>query len=468
MYSDYDDTLRPSQSPPLPRKRTSDNSLLGHALATSERLINSDIRTRIAAAALIYVADIILARWTGAREFGIYVYVWAFLLLLSDLLPLGFSSAAQHFIPEYIRDRMLQHMRGFIQSSRWIVFGVGALAALACAAIIDTKPEWFDAYEVLPLYLACITLPFFAISNLLNGIARACNLNVIAPIRPFILRPTLFLILIVEAYAFGAPPDAVTAMTAGMVAVLATSIVELLLLDRQLTRSLGEGPRCLDLRGWLRASSPAVFIWGFYTLITYTDIILLQFLRPPEDVALYHAASKTLAFVAFIYLAIDAAIAHRFTEQSLSGDPAELSRFMKDASRWTFWPSFAGVVLMLLLGIPLLWLFGPGFTAGYPLIGILAIGLLARTAVGPAERLLTMLGNERVCGYVYASAFAVNVGICLTLIPQLGVMGAALGTTGALITEAALLFIIMRRRLQVPLFGSVFRLPKLDSLTGEQ
>lgn len=118
MYSDYDASLRPSQSTPPSRNRTSDSSLLGQALATSDRLINSDIRTRIAAAALIYIADIILARWTGAREFGTYVYVWAFLLLLSDLLPLGFSSAAQHFIPEYIRDRMLQHMRGFIQSSR--------------------------------------------------------------------------------------------------------------------------------------------------------------------------------------------------------------------------------------------------------------------------------------------------------------------------------------------------------------
>ena len=37
----------------------------------------------------------------------------------------------------------------------------------------------------------------------------------------------------------------------------------------------------------------------------------------------------------------------------------------------------------------------PDFVAGYPLMFILAIGLIARAAVGPAERLLNMLGEQR-------------------------------------------------------------------------
>ena len=96
--------------------------------------------------------------------------------------------------------------------------------------------------------------------------------------------------------------------------------------------------------------------------------------------------------------------------------------------RWTFWPSLAATVLILALGRPLLWLFGPSFVAGYPLMFILAVGLLARASIGPAERLLNMLGEQRVCMAVYATAFATNLGLCLLLAPRLGTVGAAIAT----------------------------------------
>ena len=40
---------------------------------------------------------------------------------------------------------------------------------------------------------------------------------------------------------------------------------------------------------------------------------------------------------------------------------------------------------------------------------ILAVGMLSRAAVGPAERLLNMLGERKQCALVYAAAFAINL-----------------------------------------------------------
>jgi O-antigen/teichoic acid export membrane protein len=474
MYTDYDELLRATETENASNRgrlaRITD-ALRRYLFAGASRTGNAgfSIGARVTTVALIYVSDIILARWMGQSEFGTYVYVWTCLLLLSDLLPLGLAAAAERFIPEYTRHKMFQHLRGIISGSRWLIFLAGSLVSLSCASVIQTYPSWFDRAAIIPLYLACAALPFFALSNMLDAIARASGVDRLTPLPLSIVRPLLFVLLIIEASAFGAPADAVTAMTAAVAAIWATTIIELLLLDRQLAPILGEGGKCIDLRGWLRVSFPIVFVWGFYTLLTYTDILLLQLFQPKEDVALYYAASKTLALVALIYVAVDAAIAHRFRDRSLSDDPADLVRFMRDASQWTFWPSAAGVVVVLILGIPLLWLFGSDFTAGYPLLIVLAVGLLARAWIGPAERLLTMLGSERTCGVIYAAAFAANVGACLLLIPAIGAVGAALGTTMALITESALLFFVMRRRLGVPLFGDAFRMPRLDSLTrGDQ
>ena len=65
---------------------------------------------------------------------------------------------------------------------------------------------------------------------------------------------------------------------------------------------------------------------------------------------------------------------------------------------------------------------------------------MARASVGPVERLLNMLGEQRACAAVYAGAFVLNLVLCVVLIPRIGVDGAAVATATALIVESVLLF----------------------------
>jgi O-antigen/teichoic acid export membrane protein len=125
---------------------------------------------------------------------------------------------------------------------------------------------------------------------------------------------------------------------------------------------------------------------------------------------------------------------------------------LADSVRWTFWASLAATVVILAAGKPLLSLFGAQFADGYQLMFILAVGLMARAAIGPAERLLSMVGEQRACAAVYATAFLLNLALCIVLIPRLGVTGAAVSTAIALVVESALLFAVTRRRLGFHVF----------------
>ena len=136
---------------------------------------------------------------------------------------------------------------------------------------------------------------------------------------------------------------------------------------------------------------------------------MLQVFVGPADIAVYYAATKTLALVNFIYFAVSAASAHRFSEYHVAGEHEKLAAFLAQAIRWTFWPSLALAAAMLALGKPILMLFGPGFADGYHLIVIMSVGLVARSAVGPAERLLNMIGQQKICAAIYGCAFAVNL-----------------------------------------------------------
>jgi O-antigen/teichoic acid export membrane protein len=83
---------------------------------------------------------------------------------------------------------------------------------------------------------------------------------------------------------------------------------------------------------------------------------------------------------------------------------------------------------------------------------ILAAGLLARAAIGPIERLLNMLGEQRAWALIYGAAFAINFGGCLALIPRFGAAGAATAITTALIVESIMLFRVTKSRLGYHVF----------------
>jgi O-antigen/teichoic acid export membrane protein len=186
--------------------------------------------------------------------------------------------------------------------------------------------------------------------------------------------------------------------------------------------------------------------------LTYTDVLVLRHFRPPDDVAHYFAAAKTLSLVAFIYFSVAAAVAHRIASIHVSGDRKALADFASTTVRWTFWPSLGATALILALGKPMLWLFGPDFVDAYPLMFILAVSLIARAAVGPAERMLNVMGEQRMCALVYACAFAINLAGAFALAPRFGGLGVAIAMAAAVVAESVLLFVVAKRRLGLHLF----------------
>ena len=186
----------------------------------------------------------------------------------------------------------------------------------------------------------------------------------------------------------------------------------------------------------------------------------------PDQVAIYFAAAKTLALVHFVYFAVRAGGAQRFSKYYTNGDTQRLETFVRDTLHWTFWPSLALVLLIFVVGKQLLLLFGPAFGSGYPLLFILSAGLLVRASIGPAESLLTMAGQQRICAAIYTITFVINVVLNFVLIPRLGLAGAALATSIALILETIALYFATRNRLGIRSF-ILFTFPPFKPATGE-
>jgi O-antigen/teichoic acid export membrane protein len=407
---------------------------------------------RVASAMLALVSQVLLARWMGRFEFGIYIYVWTWVLMIGALSDVGLSSAARRFIPQYTELKAFDRLRGFLIGSRWLAFAIATAIGLAGALGVFVLSPWLDHFTVVPLYLACVCIPIYGLVQVQAGIAQSYDWPNLAFMPFYIWRQLALTILMGAAWAFGAPTDAVTAMIVAVVTSWAVTIGQLFVLDRRLKQKVPAGPARYEAGAWLATSLPIFVVEGFYFLLTYVDILVLEHMRSPDEVAVYYAAARLLALVAFVYFAIAGATTHKFSQYHVAGDKARLATFFAETIRWTFWPSLAACVAILALGKPLLALFGAGFTSAYGVMFILAVGMLSRAAVGPAERLLNMLGERTLCALVYALAFAINLSLCVLLIPRIGIEGAAVATATALVTESILLFCIAKRRLGLHVF----------------
>jgi O-antigen/teichoic acid export membrane protein len=415
--------------------------------SVSRRIAIITFGVRIISAAIAYFSQILLARWMGDFEYGIFVAVWVGAVLLGGFAGLGIQTAILRFVPEYFERKEVPLLRGVIIGSRVQGFLTATFFAVVGMAGLYFFGHKLAGYYLIPLYLGAVTLPMLAIGEIQDNVARAFNWANLGLWPTFIVRPLLIIVFMWLAIYFGREPDAITAMAATIVATYFTSIGQLIWLSMRVRGIVPAGPRQFAPATWISIALPIFLVEGFFNLLTNIDIILVGRFMPPDQVGIYFAAAKTMALVHFVYYAVRAGGAQRFSQYYAAGDTARLAAFARDTLHWTFWPSLAIVILLIIFGEPLLSLFGPSFSAGYILIPLLSIGILVRASIGPAETLLIMAGQQTISAWIYGATFLIAVSLNVLLIPRMGLVGAAVATSASLVAETIALYVITITRL---------------------
>lgn len=173
-------------------------------------------------------------------------------------------------------------------------------------------------------------------------------------------------------------------------------------------------------------------------LLQNADVLIISRYVEPTLVGIYFAAAKTMSLILFVHFAVASAVANRFSALHARGDQGELRELVRDAANRTFWPSLGAALVILAMGLPLLSLFGEQFAQGYPVMFVLVIGFLTRSAVGPAEFLLSMMGEQRRCAVALGVGAVLSVVLNFVLTPYFGIMGAASSTAIAVASAAFL------------------------------
>jgi O-antigen/teichoic acid export membrane protein len=407
---------------------------------------------RMGGAVLAYVSSIFLARWLGTFEFGIFAYVWVWMLILAISLPLGYPSSALRFLPDYFARKKWGRLRGFMKQSVAVAIGASTVGAIVSAILTLVFSDWMEPYYILPFLIGLLCVPATAMLNQMEGASRAFGWLPLAFMPNYIVRPILLMGIVYVLFALGLHPTAVEAVWALVAACIVGATGQAILVRRRIARIVPDVKPIHHTRHWATISLSFVTIDGFRQVLENSDVLMIGHLLDPSAVAAYYAAVRTGGLIAFIYFAVVALAGPRFVKIHIGGSRDEMQRFVSGVIQLMFWPSLLAAAMLALLGPWILSLFGSDFENGYPALLIVLCGLMVRAATGPVEYMLNLTGHHRDTIRVYGVSAICCILSNLVLIPALGITGAAISSYATIAGTNLWLSLLVRRRLGVTAF----------------
>lgn len=392
------------------------------------------LTVRVYGAALAYLTQLYLARAMGAEQLGIYVFAWTWLSLIAFLTPLGFDTSLVRFLSSFVSKGQWAEARGAIKLGYTTTLLASVSAAILGLAFIWLTDELTQPYT-RALGIAFATIPLVALVNLQEGIARGFNWIYQVSMPNFVLRPSLFLLLVLGIAALGYPVHSTWTIGVMSVACLVTWIYQYWRYRQSIRPEIVNTRSVKDTRNWMLVSLPMVLVVSFEQLLANTDIVMLGMLDSPAATGIYNIAVRIVGIALFVFFAVSAFAAPRIAELYSHNKIAELIRFSNKVRLAIALPTILGLILLVIIGIPLLNMFGDDFTKAYSAMTLLCIGVAARALAGPVDNLLIMTGQQNKLAGVLGAVALFNLVTNSLLIPAYGLTGAACATTASIVIE---------------------------------
>lgn len=406
---------------------------------------------RIFGAFLTFLLQIFLARWMGKYEYGLFALVWSCLIIAGELLSFGLYNLIQRLIPEYRIEGKHELLRGAIwgNAASIIVASILTCCLLFAGLFWATSSGNLSSIYATPLMIALLSLPAFALSDYLSGIGRSYGWMIRAFAPAAIFRPLAIIGLLAGLASLGVNASATVAISVAVITIWATLLLSFAITGFKIPKVERSGKREYKIPTWIWAALPMMMISSFELLLFNVDVLMISHFLEPDQTGIYFAATKIMAFVAFLNFAIGSAFNRKYAEAHANNDHTALSSIIQRSACLTFFPSLLMILFIVFLNEEILSLFGEGFENAEIVIMPLAIGLVFRALVGPGERILMMAGQQYSCAIIYLGTVTVDIALNLFLIPEYGIQGAAFATSISFTFMALMLFLAIKMRLNV-------------------
>ena len=374
----------------------------------------------IAARLGLLALAVMIGRQFGPADYGAFTFATSVALLAAQISVLGWPMLMNRLIPEMLRDKDWDALRGLRDAGDAVVIG----CSLAGAGLLLGLSQLDGAFGESFLLAALLTVPM--------AIAILRRQQLAALRRPAIgllfdqgfgaLAAALFLFVAGAGTLLGA----VAVFAAGMVL---GNLVTFIQVRRLLPPDVSTATRKVAFRLWMGMALPMLLGMSSRLLMNKMDILMLAPLANFHESGLYGAAFRITFLLTFPQVVMMSVVTPLISEAFAHDRHERISRLI----RWAM--IFAGITAippgLLLIAFPefvLSTLFGAEFAPAAPSLVLLAIGQTVASLAIPLSALLTMGGREKHYGALNLAGLVLHAMLNIVLIPPFGATGAAMST----------------------------------------
>lgn len=377
-----------------------------------------------------FITRIVIARFGTESQYGIFLLALAVLSILTLIASLGLQDGASRYIAYFRGKGETSNAQRTISASIQFTTLASIILCLILfftSDVIATK-IFHDSALALPLKIFAFGIPFVTLINVLVSAFRGFDRVQEKVYFQDISRNALFLLLLLPIFFLHL--SFTWAFYAYLASVALCTVALGLYTTRRLPIRLSVKPRASAVgKELLFFSLPLLGVAMLQLIITYTDTLMLGYFKTSDVIGLYNAALPSAQVIGMpmgALLFIYAPILSGLYAQNLM---PEIRRNYAIVTKWVFSATFPlFLVLFLFPEAVLNLLFGANYVAASQALRVLSLGFIIVNLLGPNGTTLMVAGKTRFLMWASLAAAGMNVILNIALIPQWGIVGAAVAT----------------------------------------
>ncbi|MGB3187495.1 MAG: oligosaccharide flippase family protein [Ornithinimicrobium sp.] len=388
------------------------------------------------AAVATLLTTVVVTQLTSQTQAGIFFVATSFFLLASALGQLGTNTGLVYFLSGSRARGELDKASGYMRIASRPVLVVAVLMAIVVAIAAQPIAEVFSAerseefarhVRVMAIFIPCAAVLYLALAGTRGLGTMKVNASV-----DQMARPLLQLGLVALGIVVLGPQAAPGAWAA---AYLPLAIVGWWWWRRLSARAAPQShsSRLREARPFWAFTAPRALAGLAQVAMQRLDIILVGSLAGLPAAAIYAAATRFLSLGQMAARAVSLSAQPLLGEALARGDRRDAQQLYQASTVWLILVAWPLYLVLIVFGSEVLTVFGPGYSAGDTALLILCSAMLIATSCGMVDMVLTMAGKSLWNLGNVLLAFTVNLGLDLILIPQIGIVGAAIGWASAIV-----------------------------------
>ncbi len=399
-------------------------------------------------AGLAFLLNAVVARMLGAEGAGLYFLALSVTMIAAVIARLGLDNALLRFVSVHASKEEWGLVRGVFSLGMRMAMISSAVLTLLCFVFapwlsesIFNKPELGTPLRWMSLGIMSFSL-MMLIGECLKGLRQIRNAMFVSGL----LYPLIALVLVWPSITLIGVSGANVAYVLGTTGASA--------LGYMFWRSAmanHAAPTIPFQRSQLLASSRPLLTMSIINsaVIPWFPLLLLGVWGSTEESGIFGAATRLAMLLTFFLSAVNNVVAPKFAALYTKGDMETLARIARKSALFITVAATPVFVVFFAAGEWVMSVFGPDFVAGGRVLAILTLGQAVNSLTGSVGYILTMTGNETDARNSSIFAGIVLIALCLLLIPEFGMLGAAIATATAVALANIFLAWFVWRRLGI-------------------